>query len=286
MPSNSRLPRYQLLPLTRRAAATTAAPGPPAAAFPPPRPSSVSPGVGASRSRSHRGGGCLPVTVRGPPHSSSRPGPLPLPLPLPLTAPTARPPPRLADSSRLSAAGTSQARPGGKSRPLLECPPLPTALMGVVVGLRRPRTTGPREQWAGSVRWRPTWLPRARCGRSPPPCGAAEGFSGWGRYRYHHAEDQVADDPSGERLGSGRQRGGELRALPGGAVPGPAARGGPGRGAVPGHPGGAPGRGHRPRPRWWERGGLMCISSRYVCIQLLTSPRLSQEMEALTGVCT
>lgn len=55
-------------------------------------------------------------------------------------------------------------------------PALPVVLTGVVVGRHRPWTTGPREHRAGSVRWRPTWLPRDR--GSLRPHGAAE--RSWG----------------------------------------------------------------------------------------------------------
>lgn len=157
--SNSRLPNHRLLPLLRRAA--TAAREPPSR-----RPQPFL----------HRG----PVL---PPRTEGPASPLPR---RPRTRPasphdgTGPATPRLADRNHFRAAGAGPAVRGGRSRPNplpSRVPALPAVLTGVVVGRRRPRTTGPREQRAGSVRWRPTWLPRAR---SPPPCGAAEGFRGGG----------------------------------------------------------------------------------------------------------
>lgn len=237
-PSNSRLPNRELLPLLRRAAtAPPTPPSTPAGALPPPRPSSASPGGGASRSH---GGGWLPACRERPRARPTSPHGAPAPLPLTTTTtttappPPARPPQRLPERSRLNAAGASQARRGGRSRPHplpSRVPALPAVLTGVVVGRRRPRTTGPREQRAGSVRWRPTWLPRARRGRSPPPRGGAERFRGGGGGGGTGAIMQKIKSLMTRQVSGGGRRAAGSRALPGDAVAGHPARGVPVAGA-------------------------------------------------------
>lgn len=166
------------------------------------------------------------------------------------------PPPR---QPQPDAPSRAEPRRGGESPSRSRPRPSPPALMGVVVGRRRPRTTAPREQRAGGPCQVASNM-AAPCPLLPAAVRGCWALAGR-RRRHHHAEDQVADDPPGEWLGSGRVGRAVVscRGGPGLSVGAPCL--GPERGegcagaAVRGHR-----DGHRPQPRLREGDVLACLT--------------------------